>query len=267
MRIDPNRLVPATQAQTRLPALLDAAAAGHATHIVDNERVLAHLLPADALVLTPDIEEALLGTAVRAEAARFSGEIENAGYHHVGNTIGQMFSWLWQSSSDSAISWVARYATELADALAARRIGRPPFDPFWKAVRIALDIDAPDTAVQDFETALRTRLHGFTDLFTAAELAGDTRHRDADDPWPDTTAAGRCFAKKRWSDVRVGDFVPPHQGVDLDYDDGWCRIERLDAGQAVLRDATGQHFTSQAPDDTTWLPTRGREPWQWGMPL
>lgn len=250
-----------------LATLLDAAVAGRATHIVRGREVAAHLIPADTLVLTDDIADLLLRPAVRAEATVLSGAIENDGYHHAGNTIGQILGWLWESSADAAVGWTAFYATELTEALAARRVARPPFDPFWNALRMALNVGLTGDATRQFETALRARLSDFTDLFTSAELAGQDRPRDADDPWPDTTRGGRCFAKKRWGDVRVGDFVPGHLGVELDYDDAWCRVEQLDAGQAVLRDADGQRITRPIADPAGWLPTRSREPWQWGLPV
>lgn len=271
MRLDPKRLVPAVGAGNTLPALLDAAVAGHTTHIVADRRVLAHLVPADTLVVTDTIEQVLLQPAVRAEATRFADEVEKTGYHHAGNTIGQLLGWLWDSSADAALRWFAGYATELTAALGDRRIARPPFDPLWKAVRIALDVDLAPDAVTDFEAAARGRLPEFTGLFTAAELAGQGRQRDADDPWPDATTGGRCFAKKRWSDVRVGDFVPNHRGAELDYDDGWCRVEQLaeelDATRVSLRDADGQDMVQTVHDRAVWLPTRSREPWQWGLPL
>lgn len=267
MKSDPARLVPAALARATLSTLLDAAVAGYATHIVGDQEVVGHLIPADALVLTADIAELLLRPAVRAEATRFSGEIEKDGYHHAGNTIGQILGWLWESSSGVAVCWTAHYAAELADALTARRIARPPFDPFWKAVQLALNISLGGDVIQHFEIAVRSRLPEFTDLFTTSELAGHDRQRDADDPWPDTTVGGRCFAKKRWNDVQVGDFVPNHREADLDYDDGWCRVEQLDAGRAVLRDADGQQIVRPVDDGTAWLPTRSREPWQWGLPL
>jgi antitoxin (DNA-binding transcriptional repressor) of toxin-antitoxin stability system len=267
VRSDPTRVVPATQAQTTLSALLDAAVAGQATHIVRDQTVVAHLVSADTLVLTADIEELLLRPAIRAEAAQFSGGIEKDGYHHAGNTIGRILGWLWESSSDAAVCWTAYYADEVTDALTDRRVARPPFDPFWRAVSIALDIDPAGSPIQDFESDVRSRLPEYTGIFTPSELAGHGRPRDADDPWPDTTARGRCFAKKRWSDVRVGDFVPNHQGADLDYDDGWCRVEQLGAGRAVLRDTTGLDIVQPVDDGSVWLPTRSREPWQWGLPL
>lgn len=71
MRLDPNRLVSAATAPTVLPALLTAAAAGQTTHLVDDGRVLAHLVPAHTLVVTDAVEAALLGPAIRAEAGRF----------------------------------------------------------------------------------------------------------------------------------------------------------------------------------------------------
>ena len=249
-----------------LSTLLDAAAAGRAAHLVRDHEVVAHLIPADTLVLTADIAELLLRPVIRAEATRFSDEIEKDGYHHAGNTIGQILAWLWESSSDAAVGWAASYAAELTDALTARRISRPPFDPFWRAVRMALSIGLSDELTQHFEIAVRNRLPEFTDLFDTSELAGNDRPRGVGDPWPDTTGGGRCFAKKRWSDVRVGDFVPNPHGADLDYDDAWCRVEALDAEQAVLRDADGQQIVRPVDDSSVWLPTRSREPWQWGLP-
>ncbi len=249
-----------------MPALLDAAVAGRATHVVREQQVVAHLVPADTLVLTAGIEEVLLRPAVKAEALRLSGEIEKDGYQHAGNTIGQILGWLWESGGDSAVRWMAYYADELTNALTARRAARPPFEAFWKAVRMALDVGLDTDAIQDFQRSLRTRLPEFTDVFTASELGGNGRQRAADDPWPDMTAAGRSFAKKRWSDVRVGDFVPGHRGVDLDFDDGWCRVEQFDAGAVMLRDADGQKAARPVEDSGEWLPTRSREPWQWGLP-
>lgn len=266
MRTDPTRLVADTQAPGVLPALLDAAQAGRATHIVHDKTVVAHLVPAGALVLDTGIEEALLGAVVGAEAERFAGEIEKHGYQHPGNTVGQLMGWLWESSGDATLRWLGRYATDLSDALAVRRIARPPFEALFKAVRTALAPNLTGDAIGEFETTARGRLAEFTDLFGAAELAGHGRQRDPDDPWPDTTAAGRSFAKKRWSDIRVGDFVPRQPGAELDYDDAWCRVERLDATDVLLRDADGQDVTAPAPDRVQWLPVRGREPWQWGLP-
>ncbi|MBS9536002.1 hypothetical protein KIH27_20675 [Mycobacterium sp. M1] len=226
-------------------------------------------VPPGALVLTPDIEEVLLGNAFGAEAARFAAEVEQSGYQHAGTTVGALLSWLWEAGGDAAVRWLARYATTVADALAARGIARPPFDPLWRAVRLGLNFETcsdPAEQIAAFEAAARTHLADFTEVFTAAELAGHDRARGAADPWPDTTATGRCFAKKRWRDVRVGDFVPARAGVDLDYDDGWCRVEQFDAGQILLRDATGQRSTVVVDDSSAWLPVRTREPWQWGLP-
>lgn len=267
MRLHPTRLVPATDAGRTLPALLDAAVAGRTSHIVADQQVVAHLVPADTLVLTDVIEDVLLFPAVRAEAVRFADEIEKDGYHHAGNAVGQILAWLWESSSDAALRWFARYATELTDALRDLRIARPPFDPLWGAVRIALDVDLTPSAVQDFEADVRGRLPEFTGLFIATELAGHGRQQDAADPWPDATTGGRCFAKKRWCDVRVGDFVPNHRGAELDYDDGWCRVEQFDLTRVLLRDADGQDIVQTVEDSTMWLPIRGREPWRWGLPL
>ena len=267
MRVDSTHLVPADQVGAVLPALLAAAAAGRASHIVRDRQVVANLVPVDALVVTADVEDALLQPAVRAEARRFAAEIESAGYQHAGNAIGTVLGWLWESSSAAAVRWIARYATELTDALTARQVGRPPFDPFWKAVGLALTVALTDDAIRDFEGAVRARPGELASVFSTAELTGQGRHRDDDDPWPDVTARGRCFAKKRFSDVAVGDFVPSHRGADLDYDDGWCRVEELRTGQVVLRDADGQNLTQPVEEPAAWWPTRSREPWQWGVPL
>src|SRR5699024_2914128 len=132
-----------------------------------------------------------------------AGEIDNDGYHHAGNAIGQILGWLWQCSDVAALRWLARYAAALTDALARRRINGPPFDPLWRSVSLSLQIALEPDVIADFQRSARGRLPDFIDIFTAAELAGGDRPRGDDDPWPDTTPAGRCFAKKRWTDIRV----------------------------------------------------------------
>lgn len=266
VKVDPSRAVPADAAAARLPALLAAAAAGRASHLVDGGEALAHLVPPDALVLTGAIEATLLGAVFDAQAARFAVEVEATGYHHVGNTVGAVLSWLWESAPAAALHWLAHYADALAAALADRAVAAPPFRALWPAVTIALDFpDHPEQAPA-FEAAARRWLTELTDLFDPAELAGAERVRGADDPWPDVTAGGRRFAKKRRRDLRAGDFVPAEAGADLDFDDRWCRIVALAPAAMTLCDATGQHAAVPigAPGDLT--PVRSREPWQWGLP-
>lgn len=255
VRLDPNRLVSAAAAPTTLPALLAAAVAGHPTHLVDDGRVLAHLVPPDALVLGPPVDELLLTPAVTAEAIRFAAEIERTGYHHLGDALGAILAWLWQCRTAAAVHWLTVYTAELTGALAARALSAPPFEALWAALQPALHAHLIPDEVTDFAAAARTR------------LAGDAaRRRGPDDPWPDLTPGGRCFAKKRCRDVAVGDFIPGHPGADLDYDDGWCRVEARTDTDLVLRDADGQRVSQPAPDAAVWVPSRSVEPWHWGLP-
>lgn len=260
VRLDPNRLVSAAAAPATLPALLSAAVAGRTTHLVDDGRVLAHLVPANALVITGAVEELLLAPAVHAEATRFADEIARHGYHHPGTVIGAILAWLWESSADAALRWLTAYTAELTAALTAGALSHPSFEPLWAALRPALGGYLVPDEVQDFEAAARARLAG-----------GGAVRCGPRDPWPEVTPGGRCFAKKRYADVAVGDFIPGHPGADLDYDDGWCRVERLDLQEpgvirASLRDADGQHAVHTAPDATIWVPSRSAQPWHWGLP-
>lgn len=133
----------------------------------------------------------------------------------------------------------------------------PRFDPLWAALRPALSPCLIPDDLAAFEAAARDRLG-----------AEDPR---PDDPGPQLTPAGRCFARKRFRDVRVGDFLPASPDADLDYDDRWCRVERFDPAESgviglSLRDADGQRVQQTVADGAAWVAVRSREPWNWGLP-
>ncbi len=68
MRLDSKRLISATEARSTLPALLDGARGGSISHILRGGAVVAHLVPSDALVITPDVGPAINSAVARAAA-------------------------------------------------------------------------------------------------------------------------------------------------------------------------------------------------------
>jgi hypothetical protein len=109
---------------------------------------------------------------------------------------------------DVAARWFGAYADAVSDALKAQGIARPPFEPLWWATTVALRGFLLDGPICDFEVAVRTRLFdlGYGFLFVPSELAGRGRSRTTDDPAGHSWGTG--WAKKRWNDIKEGDFVP-----------------------------------------------------------
>lgn len=262
MRIDQYRLFSSTEARSTLPAILDAAGEGRTSHVIRDRTVAAHIVPPDALVVTNDVEPAIRVAVVSEKAAWLVTEAERNGYRNAGDSLGKVLAWTWESRPDTAVRWFASYALALFDLLEARRIARPAFDTLWWAVNVALRGFLLDGAISDFERTIRERLAdlGYDNVFTAAELAGRGRERGIDDPWPDTESFGLGWAKKRWRDIDVGDFVPdPQLQYEFGSVDDWCRVLSTDG---ALRRMDGGE-THLSIDENSWVPFRAQGPWHW----
>lgn len=261
MRLDRNRIVSATDARTTLPALLDAATEGRTTHILRDRAIVAHVVPADAQLITADVEATLQWSVANAEASYFVEEIEQDGYRNAGDGIGKVLAWAWECSPDTAVRWFRIYVYALFGTLDGLRIGRPAFGQLWSAVRVGLRGFLLDGPIRDFETALRETLSG---VFSAAELAGAGRERDAGDPWPDIDRPTGGWAKRRWRDVAAGMYVPdPAWAYVFGERDEWCRVESVAAGEEVLVRRDGGRKTWSV-DEAVWVPYRTKDPYSWG---
>ncbi|QIV79877.1 hypothetical protein [Mycolicibacterium frederiksbergense] len=278
MRIDQNRLVPSTQARTTLPALLDAAHDGRIAHILRDGAVAAHLIPADLLVVTGNVEAALNYSVARHNAAWMADRVEEVGYRHAGDDIGRILAWTWECREDTAVTWFGTYVEALVEILSSRAIARPSFTSVWWALTVALRGFMLDGAIDDYEAAIRERLSdlGHGGLFGAAELAGQEVLRSSEDPWPHTPPFGGGWAKKRWGDLSSSvdgsrDLFVPNSthGYAYGSDDDWLRVEAVDVthgrtGTASLRSADGGQVVTDISAGL-WTPYRTEKPWRWGI--
>lgn len=266
MRIDQNRLLPSSEARSTLPALLDAAGEGRIFHIARDRAVAAHLVPPNALIVTSEVEADVRIGLMTHTAAWWVGEIPRSGYRNAGDNLGRLLAWTWECDEAAAVKWFASYALALFDQLEDRHIARPAFGPLWWGVTVALRGFLRDGPIADYEGAIRNRLPelGFGNLFTESELAGHGRLHGDDDPWPDAEPFGHGWAKTRWRDIKVGEFVPdPALGYEFGSIDDWCRVDAV-ADDATLRQADGS-VKSWPVDGNAWVPFRNQQSWNWGQ--
>ncbi|MCT7367329.1 hypothetical protein A7G45_31140 [Mycolicibacterium llatzerense] len=269
MEINSARLIGITHFRQHTSSTIDEVAAGKTFHLMRDNEVIGHIVPPNALVIdNENLEFCLLGSVIDPAADHFALSVINEGYlEHIGDDVGRVFAWLWNSNPTKAVRWVSYYTRRFTGALRGQHYSRPTFDQLWFAVSRGLSVTMRAAEIDDFGRVLRTELPNLNPgLFTPAELAGNCRPRDTDDPWPDAepNGPGRGYTKRRWHDLEVGQFIPdPTRGHTLPDDEHWCRIASINAAEAVLEqpDATPIHFT--VPDLGTWLPVVGHMPYYW----
>lgn len=270
MEVNSKRLVGITHFRQHTTSIMDEVADGKTFHLMRDTAVIGHIVPPNALVIdNENLECCLLSNLIDPEADDFARSVIKEGYlAHVGDSVGRVFAWLWNTDTNKAMRWVTYYAQRVANALRDQRYSRPTYDQLWFAVSRGLSVSMRAADIEDFDQLFRTEI-SLRDpaLFSPAELAGEPRPQEPDDPWPDAVAndRGRGFTKRRWRHLEAGQYIPdPTLGYTLPEDDHWCRIESITGADAVLQqsDATPIPFTIDNPD--TWLPVVGHTPFYWG---
>lgn len=278
MKVDLERMLRASDVRTHFSAVLDDAANGKVTHVIREGQVVAHIVPADKKVvpanaLVHDNNELLvmMRATLDSEADWLATDVGRSGFHQAGDSIGRVLGWIWDCDPEEAVHWFAQYSIAVTEQFERRQWARPPLAPLWRALSIALGVRLTKDEISDYEQAVRAHLSDYSNPFSSEEIAGHARLRRGDDPWPDTTVYGLGWAKKRWSAVTVGEFVPnPERGFELGTDDeDWCRVTSLhetgdDISVGLLR-ADGSEFDHHLPNGESFVPFQQNGPFRWGI--
>jgi antitoxin (DNA-binding transcriptional repressor) of toxin-antitoxin stability system len=266
MKINPQRIMNASDARAAISSVLDNALAGYVTHISREGKIEAHVVPANALVHEGNELDAMMVGALESAARWLADDAIKSGFHQAGDSIGRVFAWLWDCDPDKAVTWLAAYGISVIEEFQSRGFMRPSFGVLWEVLANALGVGLSRGDIRDFELRARERLPLHISPFTLDELAGRPRPRGTDDLWPDTTDSQHGWVKKRWRDVVVGDFVPnPDFGYELSLgDEHWCRITRIDETAITLSRHDGNALDyASSPDQ--WVPFQCYGPWRWGL--
>ncbi|MEB3023435.1 MULTISPECIES: type II toxin-antitoxin system Phd/YefM family antitoxin [Mycolicibacter] len=157
MEIDTTRLIGVTQARQQFSSLLDETESGKTFHLMRENVIVSHLVPARTLVVSNfGVEGTLLGPLIHQTASRFAQEISERGYcGGPGDDLGRVLAWLWDCDRGKAVRWVGEFGLELGRALALQRCAPPTFDQFWAALSTSLQAALSDAAIDDFEAYAR----------------------------------------------------------------------------------------------------------------
>lgn len=267
MKIDTQRLIGVSQARQRLSSLMDDVEAGKAFHLMRESTVIAHLVPARALVVdNSNLEKTLLLPLISTTARRFAQEVIERGYcASPGDDIGRALGWLWDCDRDKAVQRLADFANELSRTLVEQQYSPPTFAQLWDSLSTSLGVTLwTEAAIDDFETYAREHLTDWnTELFSSSELAGGPPPAGADDPWPPARGAGHT--KRRWCHLETGQMIPdPAARHTLPSSDQWYRIDHIDGPTAILRSPDGSEKQVAVDDVATWIPVCSAEPYRWG---
>lgn len=285
MKVDLERMLRASDVRTNFSAVLDDSAAGRVTHVVREGRVVAHIVPvekkvvpANALVHDGNELLVMMGATLASEAECLATDVGRSGFHEARDSIGNVLGWIWHCDPRDAVQWLARYSIAVTDEFERRGWARPAFAPLWRGLRTALGGRLSNDEIAHFERDVRDHLGDYPTPFSSEEIAGEPRSRRADDPWPDSTATGIGWAKKRWSSVAVNEFVPnPERNFELGINnEDWCRVTSMQVPprpskakghlSVQLARTDGSEFGHQLPDRESLIPFQEHGPYRWGRP-
>jgi antitoxin (DNA-binding transcriptional repressor) of toxin-antitoxin stability system len=266
MEIDTRRLIGVTQARQQLSSLLDDVAEGKPFHLMRENTVIAHLVPARALIVNnSNLESTLVLSVILETARRFAQEVIERGYcASPGDDIGRVLGWLWDCDRDKAVRRLAQFGAELSRTLTDQQYSAPTFHQLWDSLSTSLGVSLSDAGIDDFESYARQHLADYdSNLFSASELAGGPLPSRVDDPWPSARGAGQT--KRRWCHLEAGQMIPdPTVHQVLPSVDQWFRIDRIDGATAVLRRPDGSESQVTVDDVATWIPVCCTTPYRWG---
>lgn len=230
MLINQQRIMTMSAARAAFTDVLDRAAEGGTTHISRDGQVCAHIVPVTALVIQGNELDVLMAAAIDESANWLADDVAKSGFFQAGDDIGRVFAWLWRCDPDQAVHYLGSYAHKVTNTFEARGMVRPGLKVLADTLNVALGVSLTKDEARDFQEYARPRLREWYHPFSAQELEGGDRPRDADDPWPDVTPTGKAFAKKRWRDVTRQQFVAnpdraPEFKIGLEH---WCQVSRVE---------------------------------------
>lgn len=266
MIINPTRVVNVSELRASISAALDSAASGRTTHVTRDGEVIAHLVPANALVHDGNQLLVMMGATIDAEAKWLADEAGRAGIYQAGDSWGMVLGWYWQCDPEGAVEWLARYCEVVAETYERQGWMRPDLDTLWSAISGALGVRVSQGDRADFEAAARAGLPGYTSIYTREELAGQPRPRSADDPWPDSR-----HPKIQWAQLPAGAYIPDPTALTstLPSDDHWVRVAAINGDTVELQNPSTYYGApaatrTYAPRSTVWTPFRTGAPYRWG---
>jgi hypothetical protein len=159
VRISSNRMRSVTDARNALSAIVGDAERGIVTHILKGSTVVAHVLPADAPVLDDlNLRTALVAALSYREAVEIAQtEWRDDRLWSVGDTIGRLLCWTWQTSPDFFIRTLAVFHHDLQQAVkAAIDIG-----VMWSCVETALRVGLDGVEIAEVAQYVRSNYHEY----------------------------------------------------------------------------------------------------------
>lgn len=107
----PNRMRSVTEARGGLNALLGDAEDGITTHIVKNSKIVAHLVPSNALILdgAVDLLDQMLTRLALDAAADSAPSFVNGSLASAGDFMGELLAWTWTTDQHVFSYTLAQY--------------------------------------------------------------------------------------------------------------------------------------------------------------
>lgn len=152
VKTSPNRMRSVTDARNGLNALLTDAEDGITTHIVKNSKIVAHLVPSNALILDGAVgllDQMLTRLALDAAADSaqwcIDGRLANAG-----DFMGELLAWTWTTDPHVFGYTLAQYHRALE-----RRVGQDiPREMLLPGLETALAAAMSDSEIRDVRAYL-----------------------------------------------------------------------------------------------------------------
>ena len=111
VKTSPNRMRSVTEARSGLNALLADAEDGITTHIVKNSKIVAHLVPSNALILdgAVDLLDQMLTRLALDAAADSAQSFVNGSLASAGDFMGELLAWTWSTDQHVFCYTLAQY--------------------------------------------------------------------------------------------------------------------------------------------------------------
>ncbi|SLJ75693.1 type II toxin-antitoxin system Phd/YefM family antitoxin [Mycobacteroides abscessus] len=148
----PNRMRSVTEARSGLNALLADAEDGITTHIVKNSKIVAHLVPSNALILdgAVDLLDQMLTRLALDAAADSTPSFVDGRLAHAGDFMGELLAWTWTTDQHVFCYTLAQYHRAL-ERRVRQDITREQLVP---GLETALAVAMSDSEIRDVRSYL-----------------------------------------------------------------------------------------------------------------
>lgn len=155
VKTSPNRMRSVTDARSGLNALLSDAEDGITTHIVKNSKIVAHLVPSNALILDGAVNllDQMLTRLALDAAADSARWFANGRLASAGDFMGELLAWTWTTDQHVFSYTLAHYHRAL-ERYVGQDITREQLVPGLEA---ALAAAMSDSEIRDVRSYLNGR--------------------------------------------------------------------------------------------------------------